>query len=212
MIAAFRRTAVLLVLGLVVHHSPAGADPLAPVAQATPAACVALAMPTLRGADGSGRETAAGLRDLVASFLTGPSLRTEPLEARLASQAAEEARNKGCPSVLSLTLTRKRSGGGGLGRVLGSAADAAAWRLPYGGSARSNVARGAAIAGAAAAADIAENTKARDEWELEYRLTVDGRADQSGKDAGKAKADGEDVVTPLVEHLANVVAAAVTRK
>jgi hypothetical protein len=34
------------------------------------------------------------LRDLFASYLTGPSLRAINLEARLASQAIEEARRK----------------------------------------------------------------------------------------------------------------------
>jgi hypothetical protein len=183
-------------------------------AQTGGARCVALPLPTLRGADGSATELAGGLRDLVSSFLKGPSLRTVPLEARLADQAMEEAREQGCATVLTITLSRKKGGtGGGLGRLLSGAAGAAAWHLPYGGSlAKSTAVRSAAIAGTAAASTLASNTTAKDELQLEYRLSAaTGSALKEGKDSAKAKADGEDLMTPLVERMAGVVAGALPR-
>jgi hypothetical protein len=59
-------------------------------------------------------------RDLIASFLAGPSSRTIALGSRIMENAIEEAREK--RRVLLVTLTRKRSTGGGFGRVLGEAA------------------------------------------------------------------------------------------
>jgi hypothetical protein len=176
----------------------------------TSSRCIALPLPALRGADGAPNDLANGVRDLVSSFLKGPSLRTVPLEARLPGQALEEARAQGCPTVLTITLTRKKAGSGGLGRVLGDAAGAAAWHLPYGGStAKSTAIRGAAIAGTAAASSIASNTRAKDEMQIEYRLASDvGATLREGKDRAKASADGEDLVTPLIERMAGVVAAA----
>lgn len=174
--------------------------------------CVAIPLPTLRGADSAAPELAGGLRDLTSSFLKGPSRRTVALEARLADQAQEEARGQDCGSVLTITLTRKR-GGGGLGRALGDAAGAAAWHLPYGGStAKSTAIRSAAIAGTAATSTMASNTRAKDEMQIEYRLASNAGATlREGKDRAKASADGEDLVTPLVERMAGVVAAATPR-
>jgi hypothetical protein len=182
-----------------------------PVSQS--ARCIALPLPTLRGADGSATELAGGLRDLVAGFLKGPSLRTVSLEARLADQAQEEALAQGCPTVLTIVLTRKKAGSGGLGRVLGDAAGAAAWHMPYGGStAKSTVVRSAAIAGTTAASTVASTTRAKDEMQIEYRLVSgDGSVLRQGKDQAKASADGEDLVTALVERVATVVAASLPR-
>jgi hypothetical protein len=179
----------------------------------TSSRCIALPLPALRGADGTASELAAGLRDLVSGFLNGTSLRTVALESRLPDQALEEARAQQCAAVLTITLTRKKAGSGGLGRVLGDAAGAAAWHLPYGGStATSTAVRTAAIAGTAAASTIASNTRAKDEMQIEYRLTSgNGVALREGKDRAKASSDGEDLVTPLVERMAGVVAAAAPR-
>ena len=175
----------------------------------TPSSCIAVPLPSLRGADGDTTELATSLRDMVSSFLTGPSVRVVTLDARLAQHAMEEARQKTCASVLTLTFTRKRSGGnGGLGRVLGSAAGAAAWHVPYSGAASA-----AARSAAAAAADLATHTRAKDEWTLEYKLVaVEGsKTLESGSEKQKAGSDGEDVVTPLIEKMAGEVVTAVTK-
>ena len=175
---------------------------------ASPGHCIGVPLPSLRGAEGDTTALATSVREIVSTFLTGPSIRIVPLESRLAQPALDEARQKSCETVLTLTLTRKRSGGGGMGRVVGSAAGAAAWHVPYTGAA-SAAARGAA----AAASDLAANTQAKDEWSLEYRLApTDGtKIKSSGTEKLKANSDGEDVVTPLVERMATAVYAAVTK-
>jgi hypothetical protein len=53
---------------------------------------------------------------------------------------------------------------------------------------------------------MASNTRAKDELQLEYRLVSDsGALVRDGKEGAKAKADGEDLLTPLVERMAIAV-------
>jgi hypothetical protein len=181
-------------------------------AQDPAAPCLAVVLPSVHGVDGSATEVASGVRDLFVSFLNGPALRTIVLEARLPAQAAIEARQKGCDLMLLTTMTRKRDGGSKLGGVLGQAAGTAAWHLPYG--AAGTLARGAAIAGAQAATTLASDTRRKDEVRLEYRVgapdAVASVKPVSSK--AKARADGEDLLTPLVERSSAEIFAAATAK
>jgi hypothetical protein len=180
-------------------------------AQEASAPCLAVVLPSVQGVDGSATDVASGVRDLFVSFLTGPALRVITLEARLPAQAAIEAREKNCELMLLTTMIRKRDGGNNLGGVLGQAAGTAAWHLPYGGAGA--MARGAAIAGAQAATTLASDTRRKDEVRLEYRVgprdSVAGVKAVSSK--AKARADGEDLLTPLVERAAAEIFGAATK-
>ena len=174
--------------------------------------CVAILLPSVQGVEGNATEVAASLRELFTSYLKGPSMQVVALDARLASQAVEEARQKQCDHVLATTLTRKRGGGGGglLGRVAGQAGTTAALNLP-GSNVGAAVARGAAVAATQAASDLAGSTKAKDEMRLEYRLLSSGKGSAvlgPKTERAKAESDGEDLVTPLVEKTAEAVVAA----
>jgi len=179
-------------------------------------ACVALVLPSATGVDGDATAFASSLRDLFASYLTGPSLRAVNLEARLASQAIEEARTKECGYVLVTKMTKKHDSGNGLGRALGQAAGSAAYYgVPYyGGSAAAAAARGAVVAGAHAISTLSSTTRAKDELTLEFRLgTVETVLRASPKtEKAKAKRDGEDLLTPLVEKAAEAIASTIVRK
>jgi hypothetical protein len=177
--------------------------------------CIALVLPSAKGAAGDATEFAKSLRELFTSYLTGPSLRAIPVDARLASQAIEEARQKQCGYVLLTSIERKRNDGSGWGRAVGRAAGNAAWYgVPYGGTAATAAVRGAAIAGAHAISAMAETTKAKDEVTLEYRFGTLDNATRATPQTQKAKAknDGEDLLTPLVESAAEAIAAAVLKK
>lgn len=180
-------------------------------AQDASAPCLAVVLPSVQGVDGSATDVASGVRDLFVSFLNGPALRVITLEARLPAQAAIEARQKNCELMLLTTMVRKRDGGNRLGGVLGQAAGTAAWHLPYGGA--GTMARGAAIAGAQAATTLASDTRRKDEVRLEYRVgppdSVAGAKAVSSK--AKARADGEDLLTPLVERAAAEIFGAATK-
>jgi hypothetical protein len=179
------------------------------LAQEQAGACIAIALPAVQGVEGSAVDVGNAVRELFTGYLSGPAIQVTSLDARLASQAPHEARQKGCAHVLIATLTRKRSSGGGmLGRVLGQAGSSVAWQIP-GGGVGAAVARGAAVAGAMAVSDLASTTKAKDEMTLEYRVTsTDGRSVITPKDEKlKASVDGEDLLTPLVRRASESIVA-----
>lgn len=214
--STFATTACRIVIAIalsVVFAGAASAQDSQPAAEQAKGVCVALVLPSVQGVEGSATEMATGVRELFSSYLTGPSIRSIVLDARLASQAAEEARLKGCANLLMTTLTFKRRGGGsGVARALGRAASAAAWHAPYAGTAAGAAARSAAISGAEAAASIAETTREKDEVTLDVRLIVANGRTVTKSDKGKAKRSGEDLITPLVQRASEAVLAAITAK
>lgn len=177
------------------------------------APCVAIVLPSVEGVDDS-TTVAMSVRSLLQSYLSGPSLRSVALDAKLPSQANEEAIQKQCTKVLTVSLTRK-AGGNGRSKVAtaAQAAGTAAGYIGVGGAVGEIAAAGAA-AGAQAIGTLASNTRAKDEMRMEYRvMTVDGATVLAPKiDSRKAQSNGEDIVTPLVERAANAIAFIVTKK
>src|SRR5512132_2178681 len=94
------------------------AAPQAP-APGTSTPCVAILLPSVQGVDGNAANVATGIQQLFSQYLTGPSIRAVVLEARLASLASEEARQKQCDHILQATITHKRKSSGMFGKVLG---------------------------------------------------------------------------------------------
>jgi hypothetical protein len=179
----------------------------------TPAsACVALTVPSVQGVDGDATSFAVAVRDLFASYLKGPSIRTVVLESRLGSQAVLEAREKDCGQVLLVTVEHKRTGGSKMGKMLGQAAGTAVWRAPVGGGVTGAVVSGATSAGGQALHSFASEIRAKDELELSYRLGPPDAVERLKPVTSKAKAksDGEDLLTPLVESAANGIVTAAT--
>jgi hypothetical protein len=170
--------------------------------------CLSLMMPEVHGVPGNAEEASSGVRDLMSKYLAGPSFKLVPLESRLPSQAAAEAKEKACEPILVTSLTRK-SGGGRLTRALGQAAGASSWYMPGGGTAASAAARVGAQAGLQTAASLAASTKAKDEMTLEYRLQSAAGDVRFGPktETQKASIDGEDLITPIVTRMAEAVVA-----
>ena len=162
-----------------------------------------------------GMDPVGAVRDAFTSFLTGPSLAVQPLSARLQSQVREEAKLAGCRFLLLPSLKHQRKTGGGLlGKVAGGAVQQGAWAVA--GSAGSTAGR--VVAGAAAGAasgavsEYAYGSRNKDELTLSYRLESGGGAVLAEKsEKQKAKSDGEDLLTPVVQRAAEAVAAAVAR-
>jgi len=154
------------------------------------------------------------VRESFASYLQGPTLAVTPLNAKLASQTREEAKQASCSHVVytSMKLERGKSGGGFLGKMIGGAVESSAWELR--GAARSTagrmVANAAASAAAEAARGLATNVKTRDELTLDWRLeTIDGAIVTKNSSKAKASSDGQDLLTPMVERAAEAIANAV---
>ncbi len=186
----------------------------AAVAAEPPAAptCLAIIIPSVQGIEGNAADVGSSVRDLFVTYLTGPSIRVIQLQARLASQATEEAKQQKCDHVLAATLTRKR-GGGTFGKVMGQAAGTASWAIPGGGTTTSAIARGAAVGVAQAVSSLASTTRAKDEMRLEYRVVSPAGAVAVGPRAEKlkAKVDGEDLLTPLVQKASESIVAAIVK-
>jgi hypothetical protein len=161
----------------------------------------------------SGSDPVAAVRESFTSFLTGPTLGVTPLKARLESQVRQEAKLADCAYLLLTTIEHSRKTGGGLlSRVAGSAAEHGAWSVAgEAGSTAGRVAANAAVGAARTATwDYAHNFRTKDELTLEWRLEgPNGEELKKGKEKKKAKSDGEDLLTPLVQSASEAVAAAV---
>ena len=168
--------------------------------------------------EASNNATAAvdAVRESFTGFLTGPSIKAEPLKARLESQAREEAKQTGCPFILltTLKLTSKRSGGSMLGQIAAGAARQGAWEAgARSGSAVGRIAGSAAYGGLSQAAyNYAATIRNKDELTLGYRLeAADGTVLVEKREKKNAKSDGEDLLTPLVQQAAEQIVAAAKR-
>jgi hypothetical protein len=173
---------------------------------------VALLLPSVEGVDDA-TAVATSVRSIFESYLTGPSLKSILLDARLASQANIEAKQKDCTTILTVSVTRKAGnyGPSKLSSVARAAGTTAAYvPIPtYGGA----VAAGAARGGAEAVADVAYNTHAKDEVTMTYKVvSADGATLLAPKTiSAKAKSNGEDLMTPLIAKASEAVAGTVVK-
>lgn len=176
---------------------------------------ICLAPASVEATSGSASAAIDAARETFSAYLTGPSLRAEPLTARLASQVREEAKQAGCPYLLLTTLKheQKRRGGSLLGRMAAGAAQQGAWEAGVAsGSAAGRIAGNAAYGAAGQAAyNYAVTVHNKDELTLGYRLEKpDGTVLVEKRDSRKAKQDGEDLLTPMVQDAAERIVAAAT--
>jgi hypothetical protein len=183
-----------------------------PQAPAAGKACVALLLPSVDGVDDA-TAVATSVRSIFESYLTGPSLQSVMLDAKLASQASQEAKQKECPRILTVTINRKAGSTGpgkasSIARVAGTTA--AYIPVPNVGTA---VAAGAAHGGAVAVEDLAYHTHAKDEITMTYKIvSADGGMVMAPKtESAKAKSNGEDLLTPLIAKASEAVAGVITR-
>ena len=175
---------------------------------------IGVVMPKAQMTAGDSAQAAAALRNTFASYLNSPSIELVALNARLPSQALEEAKQSGCDYVLHASLTQKKGGGGMFGKALGNIASSAIGHLPGGSNAGEAAARSVAVTSVYTAADVSRTVKSKDELTLEYKLesTDAARPGVANSAKAKAKSDGEDIFTPLVEKAAQAVVDAIARK
>lgn len=184
---------------------------------------VALPRAQLGQGNGASADVAEPVSQALLAYLKGPVIDVVALEARIPVQIDAEAKEKGCAFVLYTDVTQTPKGKG-LGMLKKLAPMAAAVPMLGGGmsgqmaasvaaqtvmSAQMQSAQEDAMANAMAAINGAQknNVKAGDSLALEYRLVRPGdeAAAKSEKFVGKAKANGEDVLSPLIERVATVV-------
>ena len=188
---------------------------------------VALPRAQLGQPNGASADVAEPVRQALMSYLKGPVIQVIALEARIPQQIAAEAGEKGCAFVLytdiaqvpkggGMSMFKKLAplagavpllGGGGMGNVGAQMAAQAVAQTAM--QAQMADAQEDAMASAMAAINGAQKSsvKASDSLTLQYKLVKLGEEQPAQADTlkGKAKANGEDVLSPMIETVAIAV-------
>lgn len=147
------------------------------------------------------------IQNSLATYLKGTKVEIVPLEAKLASALAEEAKQKECDLVLNVTAAHKKGGGGGFGfgKMLGQVVGQTG--LGATGSVAGNIAAGMATTAIVTAGNLSGNVKAKDELTLDVSLvpTTDNGSKLAKQFKAKAKSDGDDIISAIVEQVAQAV-------
>jgi hypothetical protein len=171
---------------------------------------IGLVKPKVQMGSGDAAQSAEAVRGILADYLSGPTIEVALLNARLPSQFAEEARQADCDFTLTSALVHRRAGEGGsvLGKALGNFAGHGGY-IPGSDAVKTVIVSGVMKT----AADFASSIKAKDEMRLEFQLDSPGASKPLLKQSAKARAaaDGEDLLTPLVEKAAEAVGAALSK-
>ncbi len=163
------------------------------------------------GAVGDGitsADLAAAVQNTLGEYLKGTKIELVPLSAKLSSAIEDEAKQKECDYVLYANVSHKK-GGGGFGGMFGQAIAQGIGRTGIGqtGSTVGNVAGQIATQTIVSAGAMSANVKSKDE------ITLDVKMNQPGNSAvvltkqakAKAKLNGEDIITPVVEQIAQAI-------
>jgi hypothetical protein len=190
---------------------------------------VALPRAQLGQGNGSSADVGEPVRQALIAYLKGPMLEVIPLEARIPVQINAEAKEKGCAYVLFTDVTQKPKGSGlsmlkklaplaaavpmmGGGGNIGSMGTQMAVQMATQTAMQSAQEDAMASAMAALSGAQKSNVKAGDSLTFEYRLVRPGEESpvKTDKVVGKAKSNGEDVLSPLIENVATAVVGAVS--
>ena len=163
------------------------------------------------GAVGDGlaaADLAAATQNTLMQFLKVPNVEVITLDARLASAIDAEAAQNECDFVLYANVSHKKGGGGGFGGMFGSALGSAVGRVGLGGfgNTAANVAGQVATQAIVTASAMSSNVKSKDEITLDVKLNkIGGAAAMANTYKAKAKSNGEDIISNVVEQAARTI-------
>jgi len=189
------------------------------IAQTAETKKIRLGLTTVKAASvGEGMDAGqfgAAIQHSLAEYLKSPEVELVPIEAKLPSAIEAEVKEKAVDYLIAGTVSHKK--GGGFGKMFGAVAPVLGTVVPMAGVMGG---MGGAIAGQVAstavmtAASMAGNVKAKDSIEL--NVTMLKASDKSTiltkQLKGKAKSNGEDIITPLIEQSAQAIIDAATGK
>lgn len=157
-------------------------------------------------------DLSAAVQNMLGQYLKGTKVEIVPLEAKLIAAQAGEAKEKECDFVLNVTAAHKKGGGGGFGfgKILGQAV-AQSGMLGSTGSVAGNIAGNVASQAISSATSLSGNVKNKDELTMDLRLqsTTDSSTPLSKQLKTKAKADGDDIISAIIEQAAQAILDAV---
>lgn len=194
-------------------------------AAGTPATvCIALPKAQLGQGNNAPTDVSEPVRVTLGQYMAGPALTLVRLDARIPAQIDAEAAQKGCTYVLQSSVEQKKGGGLGFLKNLAPLASAVPMMGNMGGGMGSVVAAQAVSSVASTAAmesaqqdamqamTGAQQNSVRkgDTMIVSYTLTKAGSADavKQNKFNRKAKENGEDLLSPLLEQVATEVVTA----
>jgi hypothetical protein len=172
------------------------------------------------------------IRNAMILLMNGPAVEIAALDSRVAMQLQAEAQQKQCDYILMSSVAVKHPQSGGFGKFMKMGGTMAqmtpmgAMAHGMGGAMAASAASAAASAAAHAAQQQAMNQvmsqlsgfngqiKQKDDVTVQYQLTQTGQSAPLVQNSlqGKAKSDGEDVLTPLLQQTANTVLTQVSAK
>jgi hypothetical protein len=176
----------------------------------------------------AGADYSTPIRNAIVALMSGPAVEIAALDSHIAMQLQAEAQQKQCDYILYSSVEVKHSSGGSFGKFMKIAAPIASM-TPMGMMAHGVGGAMAASAASAAASAAAQQqqqqaisqlagfngqVKSKDDVAVQYQLVQTGQTTPLVQNAlqGKAKSDGEDVLTPLLQDTANTVLTAVSKK
>jgi hypothetical protein len=158
----------------------------------------------------------AAIQNSLAEYLKTPEVEIVAIEAKLPSAIEAEIKEKAIDYVVYATVSHKK-GGGGFGKMFGTVAPVLGQVAPMagmGGSVAGQIAGSVATTAIMTAATMSQNVKAKDAIEL--NVVMQKASDKSNaltkQLKAKAKSDGEDIITPLIEQSAQAIVDAATGK
>jgi hypothetical protein len=170
------------------------------------------------GAVGEGMnaaQLASAIGNSLAEYLKAPNIELVQIEARLASQIDAEAKQKECDFVVYTNVAHKKGGGGGFGGMFGKAAGGMLGNvIPMAGGTGAAIAANVATTAVYTAASMSANVKSKDEITLDIKVNAPGNATPAfaRQFKAKAKSDGEDIISPLIEQAAQAIMDTATKK
>lgn len=174
---------------------------------------IGLSKPKANFAEGvDNAQMAAGLSQLIGQYFQGSNVEIVEIEALLPKAAVAEAKEKGCAYMLNVAVSQKKGGGGfGMFKMIAPVISNVVPMAGMTGGIAGQVAGSIAQTAISSAANMASTTKSKDQFTFDYSLvSTETNAVKVGNSVkAKAKSDGEDVLTPMVEAMAEAVSQAV---
>jgi len=158
-------------------------------------------------------ELAGAIQNTLSEYLKSPNVELVALDVKLASAIDAEAKQKECDYVIYAQVSHKKGGGGGFGfgKMLGSVV--AQTGFGNTGSVAGNIAGQMATTAIVTASQMSESVKSKDELTLDVKINSTGGAAVLAKQfKAKAKSNGEDIISPIIEQAAQAILDAVSKK
>jgi len=173
----------------------------------------------------TGGDYSTPIRNAEIALMSGPAIEVAPLDSHIPMQLQAEAQQKQCDYVMFSAVKVKHSQAGGFGKFAKFGSMAASM-TPMGAMAHGMAGAAAAQAASVAASQMAQQAamnqlsgfnkqvKSKDDVSVQYQLVPAGQTTPVVQNSlqGKAKSDGEDVLTPLLTQAATDVLTKVGQK